>query len=595
MSAQAVESEYQTRLRDRRASATASGARARLLSNARLVVFLAGAVIAWLVFGSRLLEGLWLAPPALAFAALVVAHDRALRRQARDERAVAYYEAGLGRLAHELADRGASGEEFVDSAHPYAQDLDLFGKGSLFQLLCRARTRAGEDRLADWLRAPAAPATARARQPAVRELAGRHDLREALSLVGEEVAADLQEEALVRWGAAAPAAPAAGLRVAAGALAAASSAALTALFLGAPIIPLLAALAVQSGFAATQRGRVQRTLRDLDAPLRRLEVLGELLALLEAERFTAPALAALREKLATAGLPPSRRIARLRRLCDLLDARRNQLFAPIGALLLFTTQIAYAIDAWRARFGAALADWVAVVAELEALTSFATHAFEHPDDVDPEIVEAGPVFEARALGHPLLAEPTCVRNDVRLDPEQQLLLVSGSNMSGKSTLMRAVGVNAVLALAGAPVRARALRIAPVAVGASIRIVDSLQEGASRFYAEITRLRQIVELCDGPLPVLFLLDEILHGTNSHDRRIGAEAVVRGLLARGAIGLVTTHDLALTRVAEALAPQARNVHFQDHLEDGQIQFDYRMQDGVVTKSNALELMRSVGLEI
>jgi DNA mismatch repair ATPase MutS len=177
----------------------------------------------------------------------------------------------------------------------------------------------------------------------------------------------------------------------------------------------------------------------------------------------------------------------------------------------------------------------------------------------------------------------------------RVLIVSGSNMSGKSTLLRTVGINAVLAQAGAPVCARRLKVSRLALGASIRTMDSLQDGTSRFYAEIKRLHQIMELTGGPLPVLFLLDELLHGTNSHDRRIGAEAIVRGLVERGAIGLVTTHDLALAHVAEALAPRAENVHFEDQFEDGRMTFDYRLHPGVVEKSNALELMRSVGLEV
>ena len=188
-----------------------------------------------------------------------------------------------------------------------------------------------------------------------------------------------------------------------------------------------------------------------------------------------------------------------------------------------------------------------------------------------------------------------VRADLLLADEPRVLIVSGSNMSGKSTLLRTLGVNTVLALSGAPVRARALRLTPLQVGASIRIQDSLQAGASRFYAEITRLRQIVDLTAGALPVLFLLDEILHGTNSHDRRIGAEGLVRGLINRGAIGLVTTHDLALARIADELSPRAANVHFEDHLEEGRMIFDYLLRPGVVQKSNALELMRSVGLEV
>jgi DNA mismatch repair ATPase MutS len=225
----------------------------------------------------------------------------------------------------------------------------------------------------------------------------------------------------------------------------------------------------------------------------------------------------------------------------------------------------------------------------------AGYAFENPDDVFPEVVEAGPLFDAEALGHPLLPRDRCVRNDLRLDTALQVLVVSGSNMSGKTTLLRSVGVNTVLALAGAPVRARRLRLSTLAVGASIRVHDSLQDGTSRFYAEITRVRQLMDLAGAGLPLLFLLDEVLHGTNSSDRRVGAEAIVRGLLERGAVGLVTTHDLALAELAESLAPRARNVHFEDQLEGDRIAFDYRLRPGVVRRSNALALMRAVGLHV
>jgi DNA mismatch repair ATPase MutS len=211
------------------------------------------------------------------------------------------------------------------------------------------------------------------------------------------------------------------------------------------------------------------------------------------------------------------------------------------------------------------------------------------------LTEGDVLFDGESLGHPLIAESRSVRNDVRLGAAPRAMIVSGSNMSGKSTLMRTIGTNVVLAQAGAPVRAKSLRLSPLAIGASIHILDSLQTGASRFYAEITRLRQIVELTKGELPLLFLLDEILSGTNSHDRLIGAEAVVKGLVERGAVGVVTTHDLALTRIVETLNGRAANVHFEDHLENGRMIFDYKMRPGVVQRSNALELMRSVGLEV
>ncbi len=210
-----------------------------------------------------------------------------------------------------------------------------------------------------------------------------------------------------------------------------------------------------------------------------------------------------------------------------------------------------------------------------------------------------PLFDAVSLGHPLIAAATAVRNDVWLagpgGPAPQVLVVSGSNMSGKSTLLRAVGVNVVLALAGAPVRAVRLRLSPLAIGATLKVEDSLQEGHSRFYTEILRIRSIMDLTRGPLPVLFLLDEILHGTNSYDRRIGAEAIVRALVDRGAIGLVTTHDLALTAFTATLGAAGANVHFEDRIEDGAMVFDYTMRPGVVERSNALALMRAVGLDV
>ena len=234
--------------------------------------------------------------------------------------------------------------------------------------------------------------------------------------------------------------------------------------------------------------------------------------------------------------------------------------------------------------------------EMEALCALAGYAYEHPSDVFPEFTSSDEgLFQAKGFAHPLLPEGKAVRNDLTLGGDLRLMIISGPNMAGKSTFIRAVGINAVLAQCGAPVRARRLRLSPLAVAASICVLDSLQGGVSRFYAEITRLKLITELTNGSLPVLFLLDELLNGTNSHDRRIGAEGLVRSLVERGGIGLVTTHDLALAQMVDQLAPQAANFHFEDHLEDGQLRFDYRLTPGVVQTSNALKLMRSIGLEV
>jgi hypothetical protein len=570
--------------------------RCAALSNGRLAAFGLAAALSFAVFGPTGLAPLWLAAPLVAFAGLVLAHDRALRARRRAERAAAWYEEGLARLDYRIAALETARAAAPPAGHLYAEDLDLLGRGSLLAVLSRARTAGGVVRLAGWLLAPAAPAEIRARQAAVAELAPRLDLRERLALVGEEVAPRLDAAGLAAFGAAAPPAAGRGERARALALPLAGLLALV-LWLGAGAGPLpwLGVLAAQAIFAARRRGRVRALLAEIERAGPDLDCLAELLAVLEEARFEGARLAALREAVASTGQLASGEIRRLRALRDLLDARRNQLFAPLGALLLFTTQVALAVEAWRARCGACLARWLDAVAELEALASLAAQAFEHPADPFPEILEEGPCFEAEGLGHPLLAETSCVRNDLRLGPERRLLVVSGSNMSGKSTLLRSVGVNTALALAGGPVRAARLRLSPLALGASIRVHDSLLEGASRFYAEIQRLRAVVERTRGELPVLFLLDEILHGTNSHDRRIGAEAVLRSLVRAGALGLVTTHDLALARVADALAPRAANVHFEDRLEGGRIVFDYRLHPGVVTHSNALALMRAVGLEV
>ena len=588
--------EFSRRLGNRRETAAIRSRHAAIAANLRLLVFSIGVVVAWLVFASKALSAGWLVSPILLFVGLLFAHDRLLAERERALRSVAFYERAITRLESRWAGGGTQGERFRDPHHPYSGDLDLVGEGSLFELLCAARTRAGEDTLAAWLLGPATPAEIRSRQEAVRELTPGLDLREDLARLGDEVRAGFHPEAVCAWGAAPAVISAKVPKAIAAGLAAVALAGLVC-WIATPVgpLPFLLALLLEGVFWNVYRRRLQTVVRAVELPGRDLRLLAQLLERLERESYRSARLVGLRAALETSGAPASACIARLRRLIDLLDARRNQLFFPVAAVLLWTPQLAFAIEHWRARFGLDLGRWIDAVGEMEALCAFAGFSYEHPDYAFPEITEGPALFEGVAIGHPLLPGGRCVRNDLTLSAENPVLIVSGSNMSGKSTLLRSVGVNTVLGLAGAPVCANALRLSPIAIGASIRIQDSLLEGNSRFYAEILRLRQITELSRGELPVLFLLDEILNGTNSHDRGIGAEAVVRNLAQSGAIGLVTTHDLALTRLADSLTPHATNVHFQDHLEDGVIAFDYRMHAGVVTKSNALELMRAVGLDV
>jgi DNA mismatch repair ATPase MutS len=319
------------------------------------------------------------------------------------------------------------------------------------------------------------------------------------------------------------------------------------------------------------------------------------LARAESHTFHAPRLITLQQELLSGGVRASLAIARLKTLVDLIDSRHNVYVRIIDAPLMYSVQLAFVAERWRRTHGEAVRRWVGAIGEMEALLSLASYSFEHPADPFPRFDESASsaLFEAQGVGHPLVPDRSCVRNDVRLEGQASVLLVSGSNMSGKSTLLRAVGLNTILAMAGAPVRADRLRLTPLRVGASIRVNDSLQEGSSRFYAEITRLREMLSAASGEVPLLFLLDELLQGTNSKDRRIGAEGMVRALLKRGAIGLVSTHDLALTDIGGE--GRLHNVHFQDDLVNGKMTFDYKLRDGVVTKSNGLELMRSIGLEV
>jgi len=249
---------------------------------------------------------------------------------------------------------------------------------------------------------------------------------------------------------------------------------------------------------------------------------------------------------------------------------------------------------WRARFGRRVRGWLDALAEVEALAGLGAFAHEHPEFAWPEPAPR-PSFVAEGLGHPLIADDRRVGNDVRIPEPGRALVVTGSNMSGKSTLLRAIGINAVLAYAGAPVCARAMSIGAARVVTSMRVEDSLEQGVSHFYAELRRIRRVLDLARevAEAPVLFLLDEILHGTNSRERIIGACAVVRELVERGAIGAVSTHDLGITALARELPARVDNVHFEEQVEGDAMTFDYVLRPGVVHSSNALRLMRALGI--
>lgn len=567
------------------------------LADARLFMFVVGISLALAAFWLQMLSPWWLIVPVGAFVALLIVHDRVAKARDRAREAIAIYERGTARVEDRWMGLGRDGARFLQATHPYAADLDLFGPGSLFQRVSTARTSAGERCLANTLLVAADPETIRERQLAIAELAANLDVREDLARAGGDVGDDLDADGLAAWATATEAIALGPLRAVGIVLAVVASASIGGwLILDLDPRIALVAIILEVAFAFSMAKRVGRILEGVD---RRADDLGSIAAMLgriEREPFRCSSLIALRDSLVAGGHAASSRILEARRCVDRLEWGRNMIFAPFALVFLWSTQVALSVESWRRMHGRSVRGWIDVVGKFEALASFAAYTFENPDDPFPEMVEdVGPLVEACGLGHPLLPKASCVRNDLSLADPLRVMVVSGSNMSGKSTLLRAVGVNVVLAQAGAPVRCRSLRLSPLVIGATLRVQDSLQTGTSRFYAEILRIRQVVDLTRAGVPLLFLLDEVLAGTNSHDRLTGATAVVRGLIDRGAIGLVTTHDLALAEVVDGLAPRAANVHFEDQFADGVMRFDYLMRPGVVRKSNALELMRAVGLDV
>lgn len=601
--------EYQERLAARSAVYVRSSQTEARISYARLAAVAGIVLCSWLAF-RHAIPAWCIAVPAAAFVALAVWHDRVLRDGDRLSRAIAFYEHGIARIEDRWQEIGEPGLRFLEEDHVYARDLDLFGAGSIFQLLSRARTHAGEDTLARWLTHPAPLSEIRLRQAAITELRDQLNFREALATAGGPpslrfgearrslgggAAPDIDTVALTEWAAAPSHLHGRWLRAAAIVLAIGIMGTGTWWALGGPLAPFLVAILLKMVLTRPSRKSVSRVIRAVEAPLRQLDVLADTLALIEQQSVTSPRLVELRASLTSQGVLPSRAIRRLKRRADMLEWRRNAIFAPISAALSWPLHLAAAIEHWRREFGPKVFAWLAAIAEYEALSSLATYAYEHPADPFPALIEDGPArFDGTALGHPLVPASRMVRNHVSLTSDVRLLIVSGSNMSGKSTLLRTVGVNAVLAMTGAPVRAERLVMTPLAVGATLDIHDSLQAGRSRFFAEISRIRAIADLA-ARQPALFLLDELFQGTNSHDRKIGANALLRSLVDRGAIGLATTHDLALTAIADNSGGRIVNVHFEDQLHDGELVFDYRMRPGPVTHSNALALMRAVGLPV
>jgi hypothetical protein len=594
------------------------GQKSRLVSNLRGLSF-GAAVISLLLstFGAQPVAGPIAALGAVVFVALVVWHSRVI---ASEDQAIRMTRVNLDAKArvtgtwHDLPDDGA---RFASDTHPYSSDLDLFGRGSVYQRINVAHTRFGQDAVARFLLSPADPATIRARQEAARALAPLLEERqklEALSIAVVEPPASLitdgrpspkkrpveppDPEPLLAWAEQEPwliRRPA--LVVAIYVLPILTIG--TMLFGGAVGLPKSAwalPFILQLGVVSLVKKRADHVFGAVSSTQGAFLRYGPMFELIERLDLPSGLLAELRKGLLSSEVNPSSAMRRFERIVGWFELRHGGLaHVFVNAFLLWDAHCVLRLEQWQQSAGRFARGWFHVLGEVEVLSALAGLSFDEPGFAWPEIVEGPARFEATALAHPLLPAAVRVANDVALSAPGHALLITGSNMSGKSTLLRAMGTAAVLALCGAPVAAQRLRISPLVVRTSLKISDSLARGVSHFYAEVSRLKSVLDATEQKVPVLFLLDEILHGTNSDERQIGARWMLAEMLQRDAIGAVSTHDIGLCRLPDALMARVEQFHFRESVENGQMTFDYRLRPGPVSGGNALRLMRLVGLPV
>lgn len=602
--------EYRTRAARFEKEAEEHGARSRLISNLRGVSFGVAAVSAIVALTGRAihLSGSLAAVGFACFVALLVVHARIIgaedtaRRWARVNRDAESRVTGKWR---ELPENGA---RFQDPAHPYAGDLDLFGPGSLFQRLSVAHTRYGQEALARFLSGPAAHDAILARQEAVRALAPEQETRqrlEALALAATEPDGKQRAhrpapdpEPLLAWAESAPQlAEKPALVWAARLLPVLSIAGIVgSVSLGLPSFAWGVPIAVSLVLNLATRDITARVFIAVSSTEGAFLRYGAMLEVLEKLDLPSSLLREMKARITRDGKTPSVAMAEFRRAVSWYDLRHNGLIHPFAnALLLWDIHCTVLLENWQKSAGKAARDWFRALGELEALSSFAGLLYDDAKVTFPELSQDRVLFEAEQLGHPLLGPEVRVENSLSLPGAGRALLVTGSNMSGKSTMLRSMGLAAVMAMAGAPVAARKLRLCRLAVRTSMRISDSLEQGVSHFYAEVRKLKVVLDATGQELPVFFLLDEVLHGTNSRERQVGARWVLGELIARGAIGAVSTHDMELCRLPDDLMSHVEQVHFQESVKDDAMTFDYKLRPGPVSAGNALRLMKIVGLDV
>ena len=576
----------------------------------RLVWFIGSVFAVWLLI--RLDEQLAAAAGILigiaGFLVLLKKHQRVRRARDLHHQLIFINQDEAARLKRQYL-RPEMGEQFADPTHHYSGDLDVFGKHSLFRLLNRTHTHHGRKRLAKWLKTSSAPESIRLRQQAVAELKPQIDWRQQLeALAYIEETSDRSPAELIRWATAEITLLPTYLNIVRFLFPAITLGLFVSWLLGyVPGTAVLVGLAIHgvvlSQTAARAKELSEQTF-EISAALRAFQALFQQAEGLKGE---AVRLGAIQKALLSDDRLASEAIGQLGRLTEGLNYRRNPYFYLLfGIATLWDVHYLFRLERWRKQHGPDLSLWFDALGELEALNSLAGFAYAHPAYAHPDIVENRLMLDFTSASHPLLPPDRSIANSLTLTDSGQTVLITGSNMSGKSTFLRTVGANIVLALAGAVVSAERFRCSPVRVFTSMRTQDSLEESTSSFYAELKRLQTLINLSkqspatsqdrlpQDRLPVLYFLDEILKGTNSADRHRGAEALIRQLHNTTASGFVSTHDLELGQLTDADS-FVRNFHFQSDLLNGELLFDYKLREGICESFNASQLMQAIGIEI
>lgn len=490
------------------------------------------------------------------------------------------------------------GDEYIDAEHPYTSDLDVFGKNSLYQLLNRASLSHGRDTLAGWLRASSPQKEIRNRQEAVEELSGQVDWRQEFQATGR-MSEETREDSIQfgRWLEESPFFRRTGvfslvlkifpvLTLLSVALA----------FLWIPDnIPVIMGL-LQLGIVGVNLRRINHHHNQLSRKFNLISRFSDMIILAGEKEFRAAYLNSLQQALSASGDKAANQLRTLARLLGQFDWRLNMIMGLVlDALLMWDLQCILRLEKWKVENAGEVSRWFRVLGEFEAMNSVANFRFNRPDSVYPELSRDGCLIEARALGHPLIPEEEMVRNDIRIGGPGEFILITGSNMAGKSTFLRSIGVNLLLAGAGAPVLAERMLWRPASILTSMRARDSLSRRESTFYVELRRLRMILEKMHSGVPVFVLLDEILKGTNSRDKHFGSEMFVRQLLRDGCAGLVATHDLELGNLEEEFPGRIRNYCFEVQIHNQEFLYDYKLRRGICRTLNATELMKKMGISI